>query len=465
MKTPSPIPAALLTLALSIGTAAMLGAWSASAPRLADARPPAAGHRELPDSTLPASAWLGLLPEGEEKRRFVLDCTGCHVFDSRIAWGADSAPRSAAQWRAIIERMLGFAGANSGFPVIAADRDAAATAEWLARHITRPPATSRDVLPMPAGVTVTEHLMPVAQDLPHDVAIDSSGKVLITGMFSNRIYVLDPASGVRTEVAIPVQRANPRAIELSADGRWWVVLGAPNAVAEYDPVRREWRSHAVGMYAHSVAVGRDGRAWFNGHFTRAPELIGAVDPQTGTVRTHEVPPHPTLAARPGGPIPYELRAAPDGRIWLSELAGNRLLAFDPASRQFRTFEMPVSHSGPRRFDIDARGIVWIPAYAANALVWLDPASGRFESIPMPHPDAVPYVVRVDDRRGRLWIGTSANDVLYRYEPASRRFTAIPLPSRGALVRHLAIEPRSGDVWVAYGASPGIAARVARVEVR
>ena len=425
----------------------------------------AASQLARPDSSLPASAWLGLLPEGEEKRRFVLDCTGCHVFDARIAWGADSVPRTAAQWRAIIERMLGFAGANSGFPVISADRDAAATAEWLARNIVRPPPASRVAPPMPAGVTVTEHLMPVAQDLPHDIAIDSSGKVLITGMFTDRIYVLDPVTGTRTEVPIPVQRANPRAIELGTDGRWWVVLGAPNAVAEFDPVRREWTSHAVGMYAHSVAVGRDGRAWFNGHFTRAPELIGAVDPRTGAVRTHEVPPHPSLASRPGGPIPYELRAARDGRIWLSELAGNRLVAFDPASGQFRTYTMPVTHSGPRRFDIDSAGIVWIPAYSANAVVRLDPASGRFESIPLPHPDAVPYVVRVDDRRGTMWIGTAANDVLYRFEPRSRRFTAIPLPSRGALVRHLAIEPRSGDVWVAYGASPGIAARVARVQVR
>lgn len=419
----------------------------------------------IPDSTLAASAWLGLLPDGEEKRRFILDCTGCHVFDARIAWGPDTVPRTEEQWRSIIERMLSFAGASSGFPVISADRDPAATASWLARHITRSPTALPDAPVLPPGVTITEHLMPVAQDLPHDVAIDSSGKVLITGMFTDRIYVLEPSTGARTEVPIPVPRANPRAIEVALDGHWWVVLGAPNALAEYDPVRGQWTSHTVGMYAHSVAVGRDGRAWFNGHFTRAPELIGSVDPRTGDVRTHEVPPHPTMAERAGGPIPYELRAAPDGRIWLSELGGNRLVSFDPAASEFRTYQMPLPHSGPRRFDIDADGIVWIPAYAANALIRLDPASGRVESIAMPAADAVPYVVRVDDRRGVLWIGTSANDVLYRFEPRTRQFTAIPLPSRGALVRHLAIDPRSGDVWVAYGASPGIPARVARVSMR
>jgi hypothetical protein len=34
-----------------------------------------------------------------------------------------------------------------------------------------------------------------------------------------------------------------------------------------------------------------------------------------------------------------------------------------------------------------------------------------------------------------------------------------------MVRHLAFDARNGDVWLAYGASPGIAARVARVRAR
>jgi streptogramin lyase len=54
-------------------------------------------------------------------------------------------------------------------------------------------------------------------------------------------------------------------------------------------------------------------------------------------------------------------------------------------------------------------------------------------------------------------------VLLRYRPDRRRFDAYPLPCHGALVRHIAIDPKSGAVWLAYGASPGIAARIARVQ--
>lgn len=62
---------------------------------------------------------------------------------------------------------------------------------------------------------------------------------------------------------------------------------------------------------------------------------------------------------------------------------------------------------------------------------------------MPIQDAVPYIIRVDQRSGALWIETAAADALLRYDPATRQFESYRLPSRGALMRHLAIDPRSG----------------------
>lgn len=121
--------------------------------------------------------------------------------------------------------------------------------------------------------------------------------------------------------------------------------------------------------------------------------------------------------------------------------------------------------GPRRFDVDGRGVLWIPAYAANALVRFDPWEERFEEIPLPVRDAAPYVARVDARTGRVWIGTGAADMVLAFDPATGRFTTYPLPSRGAMVRHLSIDRRTGDVWAAYGASPGIAAKIARISPR
>jgi virginiamycin B lyase len=405
--------------------------------------------------------WLGLLPDGEAKRRFILDCTGCHQFDERMA-RVNGRLRTEAEWVEAVSRMLGYAGATTGFPVIANDRNAEQTARWLVTHLGRDPVR-RSVSGAEVVLgAVTEYDTPVAQDLPHDVAVDPSGRVIVTGMFSHQMFVLDPASARFESVSIPVPRANPRAVEIDSAGDWWVVLGMPLQVARYRPALREWRSFHVGFYPHSVALGRPGEVWINGHFTRNPEIVGRIEVGPGTLESFHVTPHPTLALVPGGPIPYEIRIGPDGRVWGSELAGNRVFVLDPATRAFRTYDMPVTHSGPRRLDVDRAGRVWIPAYASNELVRLDPATGAFRRFVLPIPDAVPYVARIDGT-GRVWLGTAAADVILAFDSATERFTVYPLPSRGALVRHLAVDPRTHDLWVAYGASPGpLPSRIARV---
>jgi virginiamycin B lyase len=451
-----------MTASQLVGALAMLG----SAAVIVAAVSRHAGQPPTPpNATDPArsSAWLSRLPDGEAKRKFILDCTGCHQFDEKIA-RPQGTPRTEGQWAEAVTRMLGYAGATTSFPVIAADRDARATAAWLATSLA--PGNVADVaVTASRKADIREYLMPEAQDLPHDVVVEPNGDVVITGMFTHRLYRLKPESGALSEIAIPVvEGANPRAIDRDASGRTWVVLGQPKKLAAV-VADTQWRSWDVGMYPHSLALAPDGKVWFNGHFTREPELIGFVDPAGDKVTTYSVPPHPTLAKGPGGPIPYEIRAAADGRIWLGELQGNRLVALTPRTGKFQTFTLPTAHSGPRRFDLDANGILWIPAYSANLLVRLDPAIRKFTEIPLPLKDALPYVARVDPRDGAIWIGTAAADVLLRYDPRSGRFDTFPLPTKGALVRHMAVDPRTGAVWLAYGASPGIPARIARVVVR
>lgn len=421
-----------------------------------------------PDSSAGSSAWLGLLPDGEAKRRFILDCTGCHVFDETRAL-VQGRPRTRAEWADAITRMLEYAGPTSSFPVISRAVDPTQLSAWLANALgdRRPAARAPSADSAGAtGAVVTEFDLPEAQDLPHDLAIDSgSSAVLATGMFSHVIYRLDPATGRITTVPIPVAKANPRAIELDGAGDWWVLLGNPKLIAHRSRRTGEWRTHPIGMYPHSIAVNAAGKVWFNAHFSQAPELLGSLDIRTGRATTYAVPAHPTLAAGDGGPVPYELRAAPDGTIWMSELQGNRMIAYRPGSGRFEAFTLPTPWSGPRRFDIDGRGRLWIPAYSGNALVEFDPATRRFTEHRLPDADAVPYVARVDHADGTVWLGTSAADAVYRFDPRSARFTRFPLPTRGALVRHITIDPRSRDVWLAYGASPARhPARIARLRL-
>lgn len=405
-----------------------------------------------------SSAYLSLLPDGEEKRRFILDCTGCHQFDAGVAFPGGK-PRGEADWHTRVAQMVSMFGAQSGFPIIARTRAPVPTSKWLAEALATVPDEKRLALPPLAGsaaqFAVRSYDLPETGDLPHDLMLDRKGRVIITGMFTRQMYVLDPASGRFETVPIAVEGGNPRALHVDADDTWWVLLGAPKRVARRDGETGAWTSTDIGVYGHSIARDSSG-VWFNGHFTGHPAVLGHVD-LLGRVRRWEVPSEQGAEA----PIPYELRRAVDGRIWMSELHGNRMVVLDPATGATRAYTMPVSASGPRRFDIADDGSLWIPLYAAGSLVRLDPVSGAMETIPLPTRDALPYVVRVDDVRGVVWVGTGASERLSRLTMKTRQWDEVPLGA-GALIRHLDVDRGDGTVWAAFGASPGVAAKIVRV---
>lgn len=414
----------------------------------------------------PSSAFLSLLPEGEEKRRFILDCTGCHQFDHKIISSGDK-PKSHQEWMSRIAQMISFSGGYSSFPIMSPSREADETAFWLKRYIGDPddglPEIDPVMPPTPTTeVVITEYDIPLAYDLPHDLIVDAEGKVVITGMMSQRMYVLDPTTGAYSEVPIPVERASPRALEIIDDGSWWVLLGSPQKVAHYVPATETWTDFDIGMYPHSIVYDASGRIWFNGHFTKDPELIGYLDTASGEVTTYEVP-NQTMPDG-GSTIPYGLRMGPDGTLWATQLVGNRLIKFMPASEQFSLYELPTPYSGPRRPDIAPEGTVWIPEYAANKLARFDPASEAFQEYELPIPDALPYIVRVHPQTQHIWIATAAADAVLRFDPETEQFEVFALPTRSALVRHMDIDAQTGDVWVAYGNSPAVAPKVARIQV-
>jgi virginiamycin B lyase len=421
-----------------------------------------------PFAQYPSSAFLSLLPDGEEKRLFKLDCTGCHQFNRTTAFDGDQ-PKSRETWIERTQQMLGFAGASTGFPVIDPHREAQATADWLLANLpgfeeglARYPA----ITPSPAAgrAVFTEWDIPVPQDLPHDLMVDPDGAVMITGMMTQQMYLLDPSSGAFTNIPIPVQYAGPRALDRAANGDWWVLLGNPRKLARYSTANGQWQDWDIGMYPHSIQIAPDGKVWFNGHFTKDPPILGSLDPATGELETFEVPEN-GLDPDDGGPIPYGLRVAADGTVWSTELHGNRLIKYVPSTGEFGTYVMPTIRSGPRRPDVAPDGMIWIPEYSGNKLAKFDPRTEEFTEYDFPIDDALPYVVRVDRGRGTVWIGTAAADAMVSFDPAAERFTVHPLPTRVALIRHIDIDHASGTVWAAYGDSPAVNPRILRLEVR
>ncbi|MGE0439278.1 MAG: carboxypeptidase regulatory-like domain-containing protein [Gemmatimonadales bacterium] len=397
-----------------------------------------------------SAAWLNQFPEGRERRWFILDCTGCHQFNETRSL-RNGVPRPADAWHTDVDRMLTNFGPQSGFPIIGGAPGELDLVAWLLRH-NRGRAEPAEAPQAATGFTVTEYDLP-GPDLPHDVAVDSSGGVVVTGMFTHRLLVLDPATGGITTIPIPVPNANPRAIEVDRGGDWWVLLGGPGKVARYRPGADRWDFADFGRYAHSIGVGANGQVWANDHFAVDSLRLARVTPGPALGLRVETGPLPRGDAIGPSPIPYELRVGPDGVVWVSLLHGSRLVSFDPRTGRWDSIALPERDAGPRRFDVGPDGILWIPSYSGSALFRLDPRTRQFERVELPIPNSLPYVARVSPTDGSVWIGTAAADVVYHYTPRDRRIETIRVPTRGASMRHLTIDPRTGAVWIASGPRP------------
>src|SRR5688572_14551402 len=92
----------------------LLGGSLAAAVGVSDRAPVEPPQGRAADSLRYSSDWLGLLPDGEEKRRFILDCTGCHQLDDQVVQPGGKA-RTGAEFSDAITRMLGFSGSTTGF--------------------------------------------------------------------------------------------------------------------------------------------------------------------------------------------------------------------------------------------------------------------------------------------------------------------------------------------------------------
>jgi virginiamycin B lyase len=404
-----------------------------------------------PDA-LPASTFLGMLPDGKEKRRFIIDCLGCHSLNKRILFKEDGTLLDMPAWKASVEKMLSFSGHNTPFPIMAPDRLAGPTAEFVARYVTdaslaEAAAQHRDFRAPTDAYTVTEYDLPEQQDFPHDGVI----------------YMLNPSNGTFATKEIPIGMANPRALDVDAEGNWWILCGAPKKIARYTVATDKWDFYDIGMYPHSIMVDDDKRVWFNGHFTNNPIMMGFVDGARGGVETMEVP-AVNMPPEEGGPIPYGMRVGPDGTVWSTELAGNRLIKYVPDTKEMKAYEMPSPHSGPRRLDVAPDGIVWIPEFTTGKLARFDPDAETFTEYDFPTSNSLPYCARVNPSTGVVWISQCANDAIARFDPSREEFVEFRLPTRVAFIRHLDIDPLTGDVWAAYSHSPGLHPRIVRLQM-
>ena len=252
----------------------------------------AAGDRT---HNVPTSAWLALLPEGDMRQEFILNCGTCHgITAPRIE--PEGTARDAASWASVIEAMR----AMDVYKVIPPDFDDAQYSAWLAEHLAAD-KTGGVKAPAPmdpaavGNVVITEYPIPHQEtELPHDLVVGPNGKIWVTGFWTGEMWALDPTTGDYDTYDVYPDRdekipAQTRALEFDKNGILWFINGGTSSVVSLNPATKELKSIEVGMYAHDIVLDSKGDPWFNDYFTRKDPRIGHVSAADGKVETFVLP--------------------------------------------------------------------------------------------------------------------------------------------------------------------------------
>jgi len=412
---------------------------------------------------LPSAHWMSLLPEGDMRREFLINCTSCHeIGHPRIT--KNERIRDEALWAEAIEMMR----AIDVYGLTPPDFDDAKYAKWLTAHLTES-AAAELTPPEPVSKTVakaryTEYPVPKSPSLPHDLVVGPDRRIWVTAFFHDDMWALDPESGA-VEIfhvnATPDTLAQVRAVEFDRKGRLWALLGGTEAAVRLDIETGAYETFDVGMYAHSLDLDSAGNIWVNDYFGK-PERIGVVDVESGELETFDIP-SANLSEAAGLPLPYGLQVSSDNVVWVTMIAANTLVGYDIESGKAKLYEMPTPNSGPRRPAIGPGGAVWIPEFAAGKLASVAAATETFTEYDLGSPTVGPYDVEVDQQSGIVWISGSLSSSIFRFDPANGEMREYPWPTEPGYIRHIAIDPETGDVWSAYSSLPAAKPKIVRLQ--
>jgi len=269
---------------------------------------------------------------------------------------------------------------------------------------------------------------------PHSIQVAPDGRLWITLALGNQLAGFDPETEEWQLVEVD-EGYYPHTLRFDGRGRIWYTLAASNHLGMFDPATGEQRQ--IRLPARSWQENLALRMlpfflWLNRNFD-----LGEVAAGEGLT----------------APIPYGVDVAPDGSIWLSQLNAHRIGRVDPDSFELEMIDTPFT--GPRRLRFDSQGQLWIPGFSSGLISRFDPETREFRTWPLPIEPAgseTPYALHVNRKTDEVWICGTNSDTLIRFRPQTEEWTVYPLPTRVTYTRELDFDDQ-GRVWTSNSNLP------------
>ena len=118
-----------------------------------------------------------------------------------------------------------------------------------------------------------------------------------------------------------------------------------------------------------------------------------------------------------------------GRVWFVGQRGDYLAYLDPATGDFRRYELDPG-TGPHNLIVDEDGFVWYAGNRAMHIGRLDPETGAIEKILMPTPDARDPHTLTFDHNGDIWFSVQGGSFVGKLGTETGSVELVPVEGRG-----------------------------------
>lgn len=273
---------------------------------------------------------------------------------------------------------------------------------------------------------------------PHSLQVAPDGAIWMTLALGNQLARFDTDTE-EWEIHDLEEGIYPHTLRFDPRGRIWYTMAVSNHVGVLDPASGEQKSVRLPTtsFGQELAL----RAipfglWLGKYFDLSSLASG--EGGGGGVRM---------------PVPYGIDVAPDGDIWFSQLNEHRIGRIDPETLDVEMIDTPFS--APRRLRFDSKGRLWIPGFSSGLIARFDPESREFESYPLPIEPLgsdTPYALNVEPGTDHVWICGTNSDTLIRFDPEEESFSVYPLPTRVTYTREIDFDSQ-GRVWTSNSNLP------------
>ncbi len=181
-------------------------------------------------------------------------------------------------------------------------------------------------------------------------------------------------------------------------------------------------------------------------FTLAAALFAAATVGTLNVRIVEYD-VPTSKSRPHDPA-----VAPDGSLWYTGQAANKLGRLDPKSGEFKEYPLKTPNSGPHGLVADKDGNIWFTAISAGYVGKLDPKTGGItEYRPADGTEIDPHTP-VFDHDGILWFTNEETNYIGRLDPKTGQMSLTKVPTPHAVPYGIVILQDNTPFFCEFGSN-------------